>query len=130
MVREEFERKGRANVVHVATPRVLSHFCHRVLPDANLTVFDRTESFDPIVEQIIQSSAEALRLLFAEVADVEGRILESSFELRSARLLKAGSEVSKHGLRPGFLLDLPIQATSACGRALPTLKVTVRLSFR
>ena len=50
VIGQKFERIGRANVVLVAAPRVLSHFFHRVLADAKLTVLDRPESFDPIVE--------------------------------------------------------------------------------
>ena len=70
----------------VATPRVPSHFLDRVLADANLTIPDRPESFDPVVEQIVQPSAEAVGLLVSEIADVEGRVLEAPFELRPARL--------------------------------------------
>jgi hypothetical protein len=98
MIREKFKRVGRTNVMLVATPRIASHFLDRVLPDANLTILDRPESFDPVVEQIIQPPAEAFGLLVSEIADVEGRILELPFELRSARFPLARHQMSKHGL--------------------------------
>jgi hypothetical protein len=82
----------------VAAPRVASHFLGRVFSDANLAILDWPESFDPAVEQIIQPSAEAFGLLLSEVADVEGSILELSFELRSARFPPARHQVSKHRL--------------------------------
>ena len=53
--------------------------------DANLAILDWPESFDLVVEQIIQPPAEAFGLLVSEIADIEGRILELPFELRSAR---------------------------------------------
>ena len=60
----------------VAAPRVASHFLDRVFSNANLAILDWPESFDPVVEQIIQPPAEAFGLLVSEIADVEGRILE------------------------------------------------------
>ena len=98
MVGEKFERIGRANVMLVASPCVASHFLDRVLSDANLTVLDWPESLDPVVEQITHAPVEAFGLLVSKVADVEGRILELSFELRSARFPPARSQVSKHRL--------------------------------
>ena len=98
MIGEKLERIGRANVVFVAAPRVLSHFLHRMLADANLAVLDRPESFDPIVEQGVQPAPEALGLLVAEIADMEGRVLEPALELRAARLPPADPQASKHGL--------------------------------
>ena len=61
MIRQKFERVGRANVMLVAAPSVPSHFLDRVLPDANLTVLDRAKSFDPIVEQVGQPPPKAQR---------------------------------------------------------------------
>ena len=63
MIRQKFERVGRANVMLVAAPGVPSHFLDRVLPDANLTVLDRAKSFDPIVEQVVEPPAKAFGLL-------------------------------------------------------------------
>jgi hypothetical protein len=111
----------------VATPRIASHFLDRVLPDANLTILDRPESFDSVVEQIIQPPAEAFGLLVSEIADVEGRILELPFELRSARFPPARHQMSKHGLGSDRDL-LPSQAMrssrkakqAACGTLSPT----------
>ena len=104
MIRQKFERVGRANVMLVAAPRVAPHFLNRVLPHANLTVLDRAKSFDPIVEQVIQPSAKALGLLVCEVADVEGRILELPFELRRARLPPADFRC------PSIGLNFPVSA--------------------
>jgi hypothetical protein len=98
MIRQKFERVGRANVMLVAAPRVASHFLDRVFSDANLAILDWPESFDPVVEQIIQPPAEAFGLLVSEFADIEGRILELPFELRSARFPPARHQVSKHGV--------------------------------
>ena len=46
MIRQKFERVGRANVMLVAALGVPSHFLDRVLPDANLTVLDRAQSLN------------------------------------------------------------------------------------
>jgi hypothetical protein len=51
MVREKFERIGRANVMLVAVPRVASHFFDRVPSDANVASLDRPESFDPVLKR-------------------------------------------------------------------------------
>jgi hypothetical protein len=59
----------------VAAPRVAFHFLDRVLAGANLAVFHRPESFDPVVEQIVQASAEAFGLLVSEIADVKAGTL-------------------------------------------------------
>jgi hypothetical protein len=93
MIRQKFERVGRANVMLVAAPRVACHFLDRVLSHANLAILDWPESFDPVVEQIIQPAAEAFGLLVSEIADIEGRILELPLKLRSARFPPARHQV-------------------------------------
>jgi hypothetical protein len=70
VVREKFERIGRADVTLVSAPRVASHLLDRVLSDANLAVFHWPKSFDPVVEQVIQPTIEALGLLLSKIADV------------------------------------------------------------
>ena len=75
VVGEKLEREGRANVMLVAAPRIAFHFLDCVLAGANLTVFHRPESFDPVVEQIIQPPAEAFGLLVSKIANVKARIL-------------------------------------------------------
>ena len=89
MVGEKFERIGRADVAFLAESRVASHFLDRVLSDANLTVFHRPESFDPIVEEITQTTAEAVGLLVSEISEVERRILKLPSESRPPRLTPA-----------------------------------------
>ena len=93
MVGKKFERKGRADVLLIAAPRVASHFLDRVLAGANLAVLDRPKSSDPVVEQIIQPPAETFGLLVPEIADVERRILEFPFEPRCARFATATFEL-------------------------------------
>lgn len=46
-----------------------------------------------------QATAKALGLLVPEIADVEGRVFELSFELRPARFLHGRDQASKHGLK-------------------------------
>jgi len=75
VVREKFEREGRANVVLVAAPRIAFHFLDRMLAGAKLAVLHRPESFDPVVEQIVQPPAETFGLLVSEIAKVKARIL-------------------------------------------------------
>jgi hypothetical protein len=89
VVREKFERIGRANIMLVSASSVASHLLGRVPASANLATFHLPESFDPIVEQIVQATAEALGLLVSEIADVERRILKFPPEPRSARLKPA-----------------------------------------
>ena len=109
MVREKLERIGRANVILVAAPRITSHLLDRVFPNANLAVLERPESLDPIVEQEAQAPAEALSLLVSKIANVEGRVLELPFELRSARFPPACRETFKHGLK--LLAQAPVKAS-------------------
>ncbi len=90
MIREKFDRIGRANIMRVSAPRVGSHFRDRVLSDANLAIFDLSESFDPVIEQIVEPSAEAFGLLRSEIVEVKGRILKLTFEPRSVRIPECG----------------------------------------
>lgn len=60
VVEEEFERIRRANVMLVATPCIPSHLFNCMLTELDLAVLNRTEPFDPVVEQVIQSSAKPL----------------------------------------------------------------------
>ena len=53
----------------VAAPRVSPHLLDRMLASAHLAVFDRPKSFDPVVEQIIQPTAEAFALLLPETTE-------------------------------------------------------------
>ena len=46
MIREKFERIGRANVMLVAARRVSPHFLDLMLESAHLAVFGRPKSFD------------------------------------------------------------------------------------
>ena len=92
------QRIGRANVILVASPRVSSHFFNSVLADSDLAILNRPESFHPVVEKIIELSAEALGLLPSEIAKAKRRILISPFQLRSAREMQARDQVSKRGL--------------------------------
>jgi hypothetical protein len=82
----------------VAAPRVASHFLDRVFSDANLAILDWPESFDPVVEQIIQPSAEAFDLLVSEIADIEGRILAFSARQRAPMASPLASRLHKAAL--------------------------------
>jgi hypothetical protein len=98
VIRENFKRISRADVVLVAPSRVPSHFPSRLLPDANFAVLDRPEPSDPVIEQIVQATPKALGLLVPKIADVEGRVLELPFQLRPARFPQVREQVSKLGL--------------------------------
>jgi len=67
----------------VAPPRVGSQFLDGPLSDANPAFLDRPKSSDPVVEQMIEASAEAFGLLVSEIAEVERSVLKSPFEVRS-----------------------------------------------
>jgi predicted DNA-binding ribbon-helix-helix protein len=69
-----------------------------MLTELDLAVLNRTEPFDPVVEQIIQSPPKPLTLLVAEIADVKQSVLELPSELRVAVLLQPLDQVSKHCL--------------------------------
>ena len=74
----------------VAAPRVASHFLDRVFSDANSAILDwpgivRTQVTAPKSRLTQFPLPKRSDLLVSEIADIEGRILELPFELRSAR---------------------------------------------
>jgi hypothetical protein len=63
----EIRAHGPRNVILVSSPRISFHFFNSLLADSDLAILYRPGSFDPIVQKIIEPSAEVSGLLPAEI---------------------------------------------------------------